>query len=162
MDFSEDGVCHVRQDIHVQDLIDSWPEKFKATDKVSTPAALDLFDKGSGALLGKEKREIFHSVITKGIFICTRSRPDGLPTVGVLAGQVCEPNQSDWDKGRRLVRYFACTCDLHLILRYDGLKICKWSVDFAFVVHPDFKSHSGGLMMISKTGGGIASNTKKS
>ena len=55
----------------MKDLIDSWPKKFKDTDKVSTPAALDLFDRGSGALLNKEKRETFHSVIAKGIFICT-------------------------------------------------------------------------------------------
>ena len=46
-----------------------------------------------------------------------------------------------------------CTKDLHLVLSYDGLKICKWSVDAAFVVHPDFKSHSGGLMMMSNLGG---------
>ena len=82
----------MRQDRHVQDLIDSWPEKFKDMDKVATPSALDLFDKGSGALLTKDKREIFHSVIAKGIFVCTRSRPDGLPTVGVLSGRVREPN----------------------------------------------------------------------
>ena len=29
LDFSEDGVCHVRQDSHVQDIIDSWPENLK-------------------------------------------------------------------------------------------------------------------------------------
>ena len=55
------------QDSHVKYLIYSWPEKFKDTNKLSTPAALDLFDGGSGALLDKEKRETFHSVIAKGI-----------------------------------------------------------------------------------------------
>ena len=75
----------------------------------------------------------------KAIFVCTRSRPDGLLTIGVLAGRVREPNQSDWEKGRRLVRYFVCTKNLHLVLRYDGLKICKWSVDAAFAVHLDLK-----------------------
>ena len=57
LDFSEDCVCRVRQYSHVQDVIDSWPEKSKATDKVSTLAALDLFEKGSGVLLGKDRRE---------------------------------------------------------------------------------------------------------
>ena len=46
----------MRQEVHFKDLIDSWPEKFKDTDKVLTPAALDLFDEESGALLNKEKR----------------------------------------------------------------------------------------------------------
>ena len=40
--------------------------------------------------------------------------------------------------------------------------MCKWSADAAFVVHPDFKSHSGGLMMMSKLGGGMVfGSTKK-
>ena len=161
LDFSEDGVCNLRQDSHVKDFIYSWPEKFKVTDKVSTAAALDLFDKGSGVLLDKEKRETFHSVITKIIFIFTRSRPDVLPKVGLLVGRVREPNQRHWDKGRRVVRDFTCTRDLHLILAYDGLKICKWSVDATFTVNPDFKIHSGGLMMLSKMGRGMASGSTK-
>ena len=68
--------------------MDAWPEKFTENDKVTTPAALDLFEKGEGVLLDKERRELFHSVIVKGIFVCTSSRPDGLSTVGVLAGRV--------------------------------------------------------------------------
>lgn len=112
-------------------------------------------------LLSKEKREIFHSVIAKCIFICTRSGTDGIPTVGVLVGRVREINQSDCEKGRRLVRYFSCTKDLHLVLHYDGLKICNWCVDAAFAVHLDFKSHSGGLVMMSDLGGGMASGSTK-
>ena len=104
LNFLKDGVCHVMQEIHFKDLIDSWPEEFKDKDKVSTPTSLDLFEKVSGALLGKEKSEVFHSVTTKGIFMCTRSRPDDLPTVSVLAVRVREPNQSDWEKGLRFVR----------------------------------------------------------
>ena len=112
-------------------------------------------------LLSKEKREIFHSVIARGIFICTRCRPDGLRTVGVLTGRVREPNQSNWNKGRRLVRYFACNRELHLILRYDRLRICKCSVDAAFMVYPEFKSQSRGLTMMRKMVGGMASDRTK-
>ena len=72
-----------------------------------------------------------------------------------------EPNQRDWGKGRRLVRYFACTRDFHLILRYDGLKFYKWSVDAAFAMRHDFKSHSRDLMMMSPLGGGMASGSAK-
>ena len=51
--------------------------------------------------------------------------------------------------------------DLNLVLRYDGLKMCKWNVDAAFAVHPDFKSHSGGGMFISPLNGGMASGSTK-
>ena len=56
LEFLEDGVCHVRQDSHVQDIVDAWPEKFKENNKVTTPAALDLFEKGEVVLLDTERR----------------------------------------------------------------------------------------------------------
>ena len=54
-----------------------------------------------------------------------------------------------------------CTQNLHLVLGYNRLKKFKWSVDATFSVHPDFKSHSGGLMMTSKMGGGMVSGSIK-
>jgi len=35
-----------------------------------------------------------------------------------------------------------------LTIRADNLKIIKWYVDVAFAVHPDFKSHTGGVMTL--------------
>ena len=66
LDFSEEGICRVKQDDHVNDMIELWPEKFKNTDCVLTPASLDLFDKGGGGLLNNKERKLFHSVIAKG------------------------------------------------------------------------------------------------
>ena len=125
LDFGSPGECHVIQDDHLDDIISSWPEEFKENDKVITPASLNLLEKGEGRLLSNEKKEIFHSVIAKGLFVCHRSRPDIMPTIGILSGRVRDPNTDDWEKGRRMVRYLKCIRELHLILRYDGLKICK-------------------------------------
>ena len=71
-----------------------------------------------------------------------------MPMIIILFGRVHEPNTDGWDKGRRLLRYLHCTQDLHLVLYYDGLKICKWHVDASFSVHPGFRSHSGGVMFM--------------
>ena len=46
-----------------------------------------------------------------------------------------------------------------LTLSADGSNIIKWSIDAAFVVHPDFKSHSGGTMTMGK--GAAQSGSKK-
>ena len=104
------------QNDHIDDIVSSWPEKFKDNDNVLTPASFDLFAKGGGRLLSDEQREIFHSVVAKALFIYHQSKPDIMPTVSILLGQVCEPDTSDWEKGRRLVRYLNCTRDLHLVL----------------------------------------------
>ena len=63
-------------------------------------------------------------------------------------------NKDDWAKCRRLVKYLDSTRDLHLILRYDGLSLARWYVDASFAVHDDFKSQSGGAMLVSDAGGG--------
>ena len=84
-----------------------------------------------------------------------------MPTISILSGRVRDPNTDDWEKGRQMVRYLKCTRELHLILRYDGLKICKWHVDASFAVHPDFRSHSGGVMFMHELGGGMASGSVK-
>ena len=45
-----------------------------------------------------------------------------------------------------MMKYLHSTRDLTLKLSADKLSVIKWYVDAAFAVHPDFKSHSGGIM----------------
>ena len=47
----------------------------------------------------------------------------------------------------------------NLMLSADGSNVIKWSIDAAFAVHPDFKSHSGGTMTMGK--GAAQSGSKK-
>jgi hypothetical protein len=35
-------------------------------------------------------------------------------------------------------------------LSADDLRVVKWYVDASFAVHPDFKSHTGAVMMLGK------------
>ena len=73
------------------------------------PASNNLFEKGNGKLLDIEKKEIFHHVVAKGLFILNRSRPDMIPMVSILLGRVREPNKHDWGKGLRLFEYLKDT-----------------------------------------------------
>ena len=159
LDFSDNGICHVRQEGHIDEMIDEWPEKFENCAKVLTPASNSLYELGGGGLLSDEKAKIFHRVVAKGLFVSCRSRPDITPTISVLSGRVRTPNKNDWEKGRRLIRYLKNTRDLHLILQYDGLAICRWYVDAAFAVHPDMKSHTGITFTLGK--GAIISGSTK-
>ena len=113
------------------------------TGKVLTPAANDLFFAGAGGLLRDSQREIFHSIVAKGIFVAKRSGPDIGPTIAVLSGQVRAPNNDDWEDLRRLLNYLKRTIDEHVMVRIDGIfQVTKWYVDATFTVHPYFKSHT--------------------
>ena len=42
LDFLQDGECHVIQEDHVDDMVNSWCEKFKESNEVLTPASSNL------------------------------------------------------------------------------------------------------------------------
>ena len=48
-----------------------------------------------------------------------------------------------------MVEYLKGTPDLHLVLSMNsGIPVAKWFVDAGFVVHGDFKSHTGSCLML--------------
>ena len=57
-----------------------------------------------------------------------------------------EPDDSDWSKLTRMMKYLNGTKDKVLKLSADNLRVVKWYVDAAFAVHADFKSHTGAVM----------------
>ena len=73
LDFGDARVYHVLQEEHVNDIVSSWPEKFKDTNMILTPTSINLFEKGGGRLLNAEKKETFHSVVAKALFVCHQS-----------------------------------------------------------------------------------------
>ena len=160
LDFSEDGVCKVKQFGHIEDMISMYADEIG--EKIAqTPASNHLFERGEGRLLSDPERESFHSTVAKGLHVSTRSRPDIIPTISVLCGRVKEPNISDKDKLIRLLKYLNGTKKLHLTLRYDGLSLARWHIDSSFACHPDFRSQSGGVLMMHPGGGGIASGSTR-
>eukprot|EP00980_Cylindrotheca_fusiformis_P014070 scaffold3673_cov93-Cylindrotheca_fusiformis.AAC.1 len=140
-------------------MLKEFPVQLKSTDIHSTPAGNNLFEKGSGKLLEKQRQEAFHKSTAQGLFVSKRARPDIHPTVSTLCTRVTEPNESDWQKLLRLMKYLNGTKKDHLTLSIDNLRVIKWYVDVSFAVHPDFKSHSGGVM--SMGGGALFHGSKK-
>ena len=48
----------------------------------------------------------------------------------------------------RLLKYLNGTRQKCLTLRGDKLNILKWYVNVLFGIHPDFKSHTGGVLIM--------------
>jgi len=157
-DFSETGKVTVDMSDYVTGMLDEFPVKFKPNDKVATPAADDLFSQGESEPLSRQQAEEFHTFVAKCLFLCKRARPDLHTTVAVLCTRVKKPNQDDWNKLVRLMKYCNGTRKDKLILSADDLHVIKWYVDSAFAVHPDFKSHTGAVMIY---GGGAAQSISR-
>jgi hypothetical protein len=115
-----------------------------------TPAGDNLFNLGTGAKLDTKRSEIFHTFVAKGLFLCKRARPDIQQAILVLCTRVRDPNQADWEKLMRVMKYLNGTKEENLTLSADDLRVVKWYVDSSFAVHPDFKSHTGAMMTLGK------------
>ena len=95
----------------------------------------------------------------QGLFACKRGWPDIAPAITYLTTQVRSPNQDDWMKLVWMMKFLKQTVKDQLFLQSDGTRTFKWHVNTAFAVHPDFKSHTSGVLIIGK--GAIASTSQK-
>jgi hypothetical protein len=50
------------------------------------------------------------------------------------------------------MKYLQATSAMPLTLKADSTQLVKWWIDASFAVHPDMKSHTGGLMSLGKGG----------
>jgi hypothetical protein len=64
--------------------------------------------------------------------------------IAALCTRTNDPNQDDWKKLIRLLKFVNGTRKDKLILSAENLHVLKWYVDSSFAVHPDFRSHTGG------------------
>ena len=84
------------------------------------------------------------------MFLAKRAVLDIHQTSVVLLTRVKEPNETDWKKLVRTIKYLNGTNKNYLTLSSGDLKVIKWYTDAIFVVHPGFKSHTGAIMTIGR------------
>ena len=113
----------------------------------ATPARKNLFDVDDGAkLLCKQEAESFHKIVAKLLYVSIRARMDILLAVGFLCTRVSKSTTQDQAKLKRLLEYIRGSMDLEYTLGADDMGRMRSWVDASYAVHPDMKSHTGGVM----------------
>jgi len=102
---------------------------------------------------------MFHTIVAQGLFLCKHARTDIAPAIAYMMTRVRNPNQDDWMKLVRMMKFLKQTQKDQLTLKSDGSCTLKWHVDAAFAIHPDYKSHTGGTLTMGK--GAITSISRK-
>jgi hypothetical protein len=161
LDFSEKGKVKIGMTKYVEGMLEDFLVKLKSTDTAVTPASDGLFNKGQGKKLNEEHADAYHRMVAKALFLCKRARPDIQPTIAVLCTRVKGPNEADWAKLVRLMKYLNGTRELKLIFSADYLHCIKCYVDPSFAVHPDYKSHTGTTMSYGDGNGAVQSISRK-
>ena len=88
--------------------------------------------------------------MAKLLFLCKRARPDIQTAVSFLCKRVKAPDNDDYKKLTRVMKYLRGTINMPLSLGADNMNIVKWWVDASFAVHPDMRSHTGGAMTLGQ------------
>eukprot|EP00978_Attheya_sp_CCMP212_P003488 scaffold7210_cov63-Attheya_sp.AAC.3 len=106
--------------------------------------------------MDEDVSEIFHHDVAKLLFLFKRATTcrllDLQTAVVFMCTRVKCPDSGDYKKLRCMMKYLRGTLEMPLILEAgDNMQIVKWWVDAcSYAVHPDMKSHTGGIMSLGK------------
>jgi hypothetical protein len=151
MEFNEDGTLDASMIPYLKGVIAEFPELI--TGKAATPATEHLFtvrDEMEARPL-KEKRALaFHHTVAQLLFMATRTRCDIQTAVAFLTLQVKTPDEDDWGKLKRVLKYLNGTKCLRLRISIEDLGVLKWYVDGSHNTHWDCKGHGGAMFTMGK------------
>jgi hypothetical protein len=119
----------------------------------ATPAANHPFQvNGDAERLDEPTAQLFHHNMARLLFISKRARPDVQTAVAFLCTHFKEPDIDNYTKLTRTMIYLQGSIDEPLAFEADNMHIVKWWVNalYAVVVHPNMKSHTGGMMTLGK------------
>lgn len=149
LDFSVDGAVTVDMTDYVRTVIADMPKDMEGTN--ATPAASNLFAVNQDpVLLSREKADVFHRMVMQLLYLCQRGRPDLQTAISFLCRRTSAPDEDDYKKLTRVMRYLQGTLDLKLTLSGDGSDLIRWWVDASYGVHADMKSHTGATLSMGK------------
>ncbi len=151
LEFREDGDLDVSMVNYLKGVIEGFPELI--VGKAATPAGdrlFDIRDQKDARLLDEERAVAFHHTTAQLLFMATRARRDIQTTVAFLTTRVKSPDEDDWGKLKRVLRYLNGTKYLKLRISMNDLGILKWYVDGSHNVHWDCKGHAGAMFTLGE------------
>jgi len=108
---------------YLREAIDMFPELTNM--KITWPAKKDLNEIDNKAeKLTKNKRELYHSIVTKLLWVMKRGRPDIETAIAFLCTRVKKPDVDDWEKLKRLLCSLNKTINDVRVIGANSMDIC--------------------------------------
>ena len=101
-------------------------------------------------MLPEEQAQAFHHTVAQLLFLCRRTRPDIQTAVSFICTRVQKPDEDDWGKLKRCLKYLKGTFHMKLNLAADGSNTMQWWVDASYAVHWDCKGHTGMMLSLGR------------
>ena len=160
LDFEEAGVFRVDMIDYIKKMFDEFPEEIKGSSP--TPHADHLFkirDEEDARYLPEKQAQQFHRTTAQLLFLQCRARRDIQVAVAFLTTRVRHPDEDDWGKLKRVLKYLKGTLYLKLRITVNSLSSSQWSIDASHGVHWDCKGQTGAGMTLGR--GAVVSFSRK-
>ena len=129
----------------IEEAIEVFGEEISGL--VTSPCARHLLETREDAKqLDERKKEIFHTVTAKLLYIEKRARPDIETAISYLTTRVDKSDEDDWKKLKRVIQYLKQTIDDVRIIGCENLQNLYTWVDAAYGVWSNMRSQTGGCM----------------
>ena len=152
LDFRVEGEVRINMEHYIDMMLHDAPEDMNGVS--STPAAAHLFKTNleDPRLLDDKKKKIFVHLVMQGLYLSQRGRPNICTAISFLCGRLHSPDEDDYKKLTRMIRYLHGTKDLILTLWANNDGIVRWWIDESYAVHEDMKGHTGATLSLGKGG----------
>jgi hypothetical protein len=122
---------------YLSTVVENFPEEI--TGVSATSAADHLFKvREDGRKLSKEQAHVFHHTVYQLLFAANRACWDILMVVSFLTTRVQAPDEDDWGKLKRVLKYLKGTQYLNLTLSADAMNFAiHWYIDGSHQIHKD-------------------------
>ena len=126
LDFSEEFKVRITMFEYIAEIVDMFKKYDDTTRTAATPAADHIFQVREDAPpLSEAMATVFHHFVAKCLFATKRARPDIAMAVAFLTTRVQGPDEDDWKKLVRMIRYLRGTLLLPLTLSAESASIPK-------------------------------------
>ena len=158
-DYAFGGEVRINMCKYLSSIIADFPEQI--TGVSATPAADHLFKvRGDGKKLSEEQADAFHHTVYQLLFAANRARRDIQTAVSFLTTRVQAPDEDDWGKLKRVLKYLNGTRYLKLILSADAMNFAiHWYIDGSHQIHKDCPGQTGSLVIFGA--GAVLSSLNK-
>jgi hypothetical protein len=146
---------------YITKVITDFPERIMGV--ASSSAADHLFKirpPNEARILPESQAIAFHHTAAQLLFL-SRVRRDIQTVVAFLTTRVKAPDEDDWGKLKRILKYLFGMRFLKLTLSADSLSILQWYIDASHQIHDDCKGHTGALLTLWKGATFSSSNKHK-
>jgi hypothetical protein len=122
---------------YLSKVIEDFPEEITGVSAI--PVADHLFKvREDGRKLSEEQADVFHHTVYQLLFAANIACQDIQTAVSFLTTRVQAPDEDDWGKLKRVLKYLKGTGYLKLTLSADAMNFAiHWYIDGSHQIHED-------------------------